>query len=369
MKLILPIAGVGQRLRPFTFSKPKGFLKIGGNRVVDHILTKISSHISPHTPLGVIYGYKRAQIRDYLEIKYAKVFDISFIDQIPKGYQGEVPYFGGLGEAILLSRAWYSSLNRLNASTQHDFTLIFLGDMVPIKDYTEVVEEMNNTEIDGIIGSMIVPAERTRLYGIIEPSSDRTILSMVEKPDQTNSNLAIAGVYAFSDSTMQRLYEILAEEYVGFRQNVKGSHREFQFTPALQQLVKEKFNLKYSTFEEGILDFGQSDSLLSGNRILLSTLQSTINGAVAEIRESIITNPCSIGMNTKLNRSVIGPYASIGENCLIEGCNLQNVVIGDNVHLDQVVTENSIIGDGVRMQKIIKNNIILGDNSIVLEER
>jgi glucose-1-phosphate thymidylyltransferase len=386
LKLILPIAGVGQRLRPFTFSKPKGFLKIGGQRVVDHILSKIAATpaapsigITADTPLAVVYGYKRVQIKEYLDKKYAHKFAIRYIDQIPKGYQGDVPYFGGLGEAILLTRDWFERLPKELTSrraSRSDITLIFLGDMIPVGDYSEVLECMDRENIDGIIGTMQVPWDRTRFYGIVETAQNsKKILRMIEKPAKAPTNLAIAGVYAFTEHTMQRLYAILMEQHQSFLKEQKenksvtkhASKKEFQFTPALQQLVDEGFHLEHAEFSEGILDFGQPDSLLSGNQILLETSPESIHGAIAEISDSVVKNPSSLGTDTRIIRSVLGPYVSVGDHCLIENCNLQNCVIGDNCHLHGVITRNSIIGDGAKVEKIIKDNIYLGDNSMVLE--
>lgn len=334
---------------------------------MDHILHKIQHHTRPDTPLAVIYGYKRAQIKDYLEAKYARCFAISYIDQIPRGYQGDVPYFGGLGEAILLTYDWWKKTPHEKGASGNPITIVFLGDMIPVQDYSSIMEDMAKPNVDGIIGAMKVSVDRCRFYGMIEADAQHRIQKMVEKPPQSSSTLAIAGVYAFNERTMSRLYEILSDQYGAFRKIQKNSRMEFQFTPALQQLVEEGSHLEYSVFEHGILDFGQPDSLLSGNKILLDAHKNTIEGAVAEIRDSVIRNPSSIGNNSRLLRSVIGPFVSVGENCVLENCNLENVVIGDNCHLQGVISRDSIIGDGAKVQNIIKDNMYLGDNSTVVE--
>lgn len=369
MKLILPIAGVGQRLRPFTFSKPKGFLKIGGYRVVDHILSKISAHTELSTPLAIVFGYKRKQIYTYLEENYAKTFKISFINQDPRGFQGDVPYFGGLGEAILLTKDWYHQTPHTESTPRKHINLVFLGDMIPVGTYDSILNGMEQDGVDGIIGAMKVAPEKVRYYGIIEADNNHRIKTMVEKPPSSSSNLAIAGVYAFNDKTMARLYEILTEQYKIFQEKQKHLRVEFQFTPALQQLVDEGFKINYAVFEEGILDFGQTDALLVGNRILLEANQSTIQGAVGEIKDTVIKNPSFVGSNTIIIRSIIGPNASIGENCHIENCNISDVVIGDNCSLQGVITKNSIIGDNAKVENIIKDGVYLGDNSLVVESK
>lgn len=371
MKLILPIAGVGQRLRPFTFSKPKGFVTIAGSRGVDHILTKIGSNLPRKTPLCMITGYKSQQIMEYMNKTYVGKFSIDYIEQIPVGYQADIPYFSGLGHAILLTKDWFFNTTDVTVpGRETDETLIFLSDMIPVRDYKIIVDALGNPEYDGVIGSMIVPMEKTQFYGILETDEKNIITNMVEKPKHTNSNQAISGVYAFKAKTIKRLYEILEQQYqlheLEIQQGIR-QRKEFQFTPALQQLVEEGFRILSAPFPDGILDFGRPEALLQSNRILLKAHNAQVEGEIAKIENSFIENPCAIGAGTKISRSIIGPYVSIGKNCVIEDCNLQNVVIGDHCYLKNIITFDSIIGDEVKIDSVIKNKITLGDNSYLLE--
>jgi len=104
MWLICPIAGIGRRLQPFTYSKPKAFLKIAGKRLIDHILLKLKSTFPKDTNICFIVGYKKRQITEYLTKNYSDYFNMEFIVQKPMGYSAETPYFSGLGDAILLAR-------------------------------------------------------------------------------------------------------------------------------------------------------------------------------------------------------------------------------------------------------------------------
>ena len=324
--------------------------------------------------MAIVYGYKRVQIQKYLDNSFKDKFQITYIEQKPKGYLGDVPYFGGLGQAILMTQDWFlktpppeNPLKKYQLAGND--ALIFLGNMIPVKDYDFVLEHLQNPDIDGVIGTMVVPLDKTQFYGIVEADSNGKIISMVEKPKQTTSTLAIAGVYAFKENTMIHLYEILARQYKEFVKNEKRPQAEFQFTPGLQQLVQDGYNLEYATFDDEILDFGRPDALLEGNCVLLQANHTTLEGAVGEIRDSVIKNPCSIGSNTKLIRSIIGPYALIGDNCVIEDCDLNNVVIGDNTYMKDIITSESIIGDNVKIQGIIKTGIILGDRSFIIENQ
>ena len=366
MKLIFPIAGVGLRLRPFTSTKPKGFVQIAGSRGVDHILRKIGSSLPEKTPIALITGYKKQQIQQYVEKNYSNQFNPSFIEQIPLGYEGDIPYFSGLGHAILLSREWYDATDDIPGKLSPNDALIFLSDMIPVNNYDFILKDLEKDDNDGIIGSMIVPDEKTRFYGIIEINNNGYIYSLVEKPEQTNSNKAIAGVYAFKAKAMKRLYEILHEQYEKHLNIIETlEKKEFQFTPALQQLVEEGFKLKSATFSEGILDFGRPEALLNSNRILLDAMSSEYQKNNVKIIDSVIIKPSAIDSGTRIVNSIIGPYSSIGKNCVIEDCNLNNVVIGDDCVLKKIITRQSIVGDFVQIESIIKNNMTIGDNTML----
>ncbi|QEE15328.1 sugar phosphate nucleotidyltransferase [Promethearchaeum syntrophicum] len=369
MKLILPIAGVGLRLRPFTSTKPKGFVQIAGSRGVDHILKKIGSSLPDKTPIALITGYKKQQIQQYVEENYSNQFNPSFIEQIPRGYNGDIPYFSGLGHAILLSKEWYERTADIEGRLNPNDSLIFLSDMIPVNNYDFILKDLEKEDNDGIIGSMTVPDEKTRFYGIIETNKDGYIYSLVEKPEKTKSNQAIAGVYAFKAKAMKRLYEILDEQYKKHLDIIDTlEKKEFQLTPALQQLVEEGFKLKSASFKKGILDFGRPEALLNSNRILLDAMDSDYQKHKVEIIDSVIINPSAIETGTKIVHSVVGPYSSIGKNCVIEDCNLNNVVIGDNCVLKKIITRKSIVGDFVQIESIIKNHMTIGDNTTLYSD-
>ena len=103
MKIIGPIAGIGSRLRPFTLSKPKAFIRVAGKTVLDHILYKFNNTFNESTELILIVGYKKKQIIDYVKKRYNDKFKLTFIEQKPRGYEDNVPYYWGLGEAVYLA--------------------------------------------------------------------------------------------------------------------------------------------------------------------------------------------------------------------------------------------------------------------------
>jgi glucose-1-phosphate thymidylyltransferase len=390
MKFVIPMAGVGTRLRPFTFSKPKGFFKVAGKRLIDHILDKFKQSATNSSDLLIITGSQERAVKNYLITQYSSFFNITFVTQEPKGYNGNIPYFGGLGEAIFLSEQWYSQvISSYNSENPDDFAIINLNDMLPLDGYSDFVallcgeefkEKHQNraddfkdnqdkpaltqtnhlSDIDGVIGIMKVPKSRVSSYGIVtvDPKSG-FITDLVEKPDSSSSNLAITGVYGFKPKTMKNLYKYLKREVKKY-ENKEG---EAQFTPAIQELVENGFKLASIEFSGGILDFGKYDTLLEGNKFLLTQLDNVLGDLVEEIVNSSLSSPSFIGKNSQIKNCVVGPFCSIGDNCVLQDCIIRNSVIGDGCHLEKIITENSIIGDHVIMDDITKNDMIIGDQS------
>lgn len=391
MKFVVPMAGVGTRLRPFTFSKPKGFLKVAGKRLIDHILDKFQQVTSTRSHLLIITGSQERAVQTYLKEKYSSTFTLSFESQQPKGYHGNIPFFGGLGQAILISEPWYTkSISSYSSQQQDDFAIIALNDMVPLDGYgdfksllcgEEIITKIQNrvdefkdneteiqqntpltpiSEIDGVIGIMKVPQSRVSSYGIvtIDPKTG-LIEELVEKPESSISNLAISGVYGFKPHTMKNLYKYLRKEVKKF----EGKEGEAQLTPALQDLVKHGFKLAPMEFSKGILDFGKHGTLLDGNKILLTQQDNVLGDLQGELSNCSLNSPSFIGKDVVIRNCVIGPFCSIGDNCVLQDCIIRNSVIGDGCHLERIITQNSIIGDNVIMDDIIKNNMIIGDQS------
>lgn len=366
MKFVVPMAGAGTRLRPFTFSKPKGFFKVAGKRLIDHILDLFKMVGSDPSDLLIITGSEERAVRNYIRDVYSSSFDISFISQQPKGYDGNIPYFGGLGQAILLSAEWYAKkVSSYDSLRSEDYVIINLNDMVPLKGYDDFIEilqgkQTRSDDVDGVIGIMRVPKSTISSYGIVMVNSKTGFIeNLVEKPKSSPSNLAIAGVYGFKPRTMKSLYAFLEKEV----QKFEGKEGEAQLTPALQDLVEHGFKLVAMEFKSGILDFGKYSTLLEGNKILLSERNFPIGDNLKDFPHSSMNPPIFIGKNVKINDSVIGPYCSIGDNCVLQDCIIKNSVIGDGCHLERIITQNSIIGDNVYMDIIIKDNMLIGDQS------
>ncbi|MHA1803876.1 MAG: sugar phosphate nucleotidyltransferase [Promethearchaeota archaeon] len=359
MWIICPIAGVGKRLQPFTYSKPKAFLKVAGKRLIDHILLKLKKAFPEGTNLCFIVGYKKRQITDYLTKNYSDFFNLYFEEQKPLGYSNDIPYFSGLGDALLLAKQ----------HAQNDDCFIFLSDRLPLEDYTSILLRFHQLQCDGVIN--VKRVKNPEYYGVtVLEEKGAFIKQIVEKPREFISDLAVAGAYLFGKTMTPRLFELLEEQSKLPLENGE----EHQLTPVIEQLIRENVKITINEMREEILDFGRPEGLLEGNKHLLSELK--LNDPTYEelvqsknIIDSKIIPPVYIGENANITDSVIGPYVSIGDNVSIQKCILKEAVIGDGATLKKIISSQSIIGDYSILEDLIKSEITIGDSCYIASAR
>ena len=354
LKLVCPIAGVGKRLQPFTYSKPKAFLKVAGKRLIDHILIKLQRSFPKNTEIAFIVGYKKRQIVEYINEHFSDYFKLEFIEQKPHGYLADTPFFSGLGDAILLAK------NFVNG----DDCFIFLSDRLPMEDYSSILLTYHQGDCDGVIN--IKRVDDPKFYGVTVIDENEKIIKIVEKPQNFISDYAVSGAYLFGKKLVNRLFELLEEQNKIELENGK----EHLFTPIIDLLINEGSVFKGNIMQSEILDFGRPETLLEGNRCLLS--ETKLSDPLYEakfhsgnILDSKIVPPVFIGENVNIKNSVIGPNVSLGDNISLEKCILSESVIGDGVLLRKIISSSSIVGDYSILEDLIKKNITIGDSSYI----
>jgi glucose-1-phosphate thymidylyltransferase len=354
MWYLCPIAGVGTRLQPFTYSKPKAFIKVAGKKLIDHILIKLQKSFLEGINLCFIVGYKKRQIREYLSDNYGKYFNLTFIEQEPRGYNAEEPFFSGLGDAILLAK------DRVKG----DDCFIFLSDRLPLEEYSSILLKYQQGQYDGIIN--VQKVKDPQYYGVVSLDEKKCISKIVEKPKKSVSKLAVSGVYLFGKSVTPRLFELLEDQS---QIDIKNG-MEHQLTPVIEQLIEEGFRIGIHEMKSPVLDFGRPENLLEGNRYLLSELKTSdpLYESLTQkgnIRDTKIIPPVYIGENVQISDSIIGPNVSIGDNLKIEKSILSESVIGDGVCLKKIISSESIIGDYSILEDLIKEKITVGDSTFI----
>ncbi len=353
VKIICPIAGVGVRLQPFTYAKPKAFLKIAGKTIIDHAMEMLKEVFPEKTEILFVVGYKKEMIIKHLSNKYSNYFNMRFEEQEPRDIIDDVPVFPGLGHAIYLAR----KIGFIPKNDEHGM-FIFLSDRLPIDGFKGIFTQFQESSFDGIINT--TETEHPEHYGVIKTGLAGKIVGIFEKPKEFISNTVVSGMYIFNEVATDVILDKLE---VIVKQPLTGN-KEYQFTPAIQQSIEHGCKITIHRMKNEVLDIGRPGSFLAGNKFFLEKMKPA-NEHDVEGKNSKVIAPSFIGKNVTLVNSIIGPYVSIGDGTEITNCIIENAVIADNSSLNRVITSESIIGEGCHLEDIIKNRVTVGDRSVI----
>lgn len=297
MRVILPVAGYGTRLKPHTDTIQKTLLPVAGKAGLDHILDRLSSQGLKDFVL--IIGHLGEQVINHVNTRPEK---FTFIEQKEKK---------GLGHAVLQG---------LRDSSEP--VLIHLGDTIFDLDF----KAFTNSEFNRIaVGEVPDP----RRFGVVELKGS-LIIGFHEKVDNPPSNLAIAGLYYFSrEGRLKQALESLISRDI----RTKG---EYQITDAMNLMVEEGeiFN---PTIVQNWHDVGVPKTFLATNRNLLKTCHG-------EFASCEIIEPVYIGKDCELVDSVIGPHVTIMDNCVIKDCEISDSIVMAGTRLNGQKIERGILG-------------------------
>ena len=322
MRAIIPVAGVGSRLRPHTFTLPKVLLTVAGKPILGHILDKIiGDGISEGT---FVVGDMSELIKEYVSGTYPS-FKATYIEQEKRL---------GLGHAIYMSRE----------TIDDEPVLIILGDTIFDVDLGPVLRQRFSS-----IG--VKEVDDPRRFGVAE-LQDGTILRLVEKPEKPASNLAVVGLYYIANP---RLLVSCLAELVDKDIRTKD---EYQLTDALQMMI-QRGEVMRTFMVEGWYDCGKPETLLSTNRALLEKKSTS-----RKIDGVVVIDPVFIAPTANLSHCVIGPYTSIGEHASITEAIVRNSIIGAEAQVHRALLDNSIVGSGAAVRGNYKR-INVGDSSEV----
>ncbi len=324
MKVVIPVAGEGRRLRPHTYSTPKCLLQVAGKPILGHIIDQILD--LDFSEVIFVTGPNGHQIEQFVRSNYD--FDARFIAQ-------EKLY--GLGYAVYLGIV-----------SRSEDLLIVLGDTIVELDWQRMIAAGNNTLV-------VKEVADPRAFGVVETDGDR-IVHLVEKPDEPPTNLAVVGVYYIKDTA--KFFDCITEVIE------KGitSHGEIQVTDAFDLLIKKGSTIH--TFPTtGWYDCGRKETILSTNRFLLERQQAS-----AQRGGSVIIPPSYIAPEAVIENSIVGPYASIGKNSIVRNSIVRDSIIADQTQIVSCTIERSLIGSDVVIHDAA-GTYNLGDHSEIGELR
>ncbi|MBK8551439.1 MAG: NTP transferase domain-containing protein [Ignavibacteria bacterium] len=317
MKVIIPVAGFGTRLRPHTLHNPKVLLNVGGKPMIHYIIEQlIKDKIA--SSIILVTGFLGDKIKEYLDSSFKFKFD--YVEQAEAK---------GLGHAVYCAKSVFKNKN--------DETLIILGDTLFDVDLKKMVKGK-----DSVIGVKVV--DDPRRFGVVEKDGNGYITRFVEKPaskEVSPSNEAIVGLYYLKNSL--HLFKSL-EHIMKNNITVKG---EFQLTDALEHMLNNDDKMK--TFNvEGWLDCGKPETLLETNRYLLSKNKKP---GSYKFKNTKIVEPVFIGKNVNIENSVIGPYATINDDCVIKNSFITDSILDKFSTVENCSLTDSLIGEGAIVKR------------------
>jgi len=304
MRAIIPVAGVGSRLRPHTFTLPKVLLNVAGKPILAHIIDKIVGE--GITEATIIVGHMSEKIREFVASAYPG-FRVDYIEQEERL---------GLGHAIYLSRH----------TIGEDPVLIILGDTIFDVDLRPI--------LTGTLSALGVKAvDDPRRFGVAE-TTDGYISRLVEKPEKPTTNLAVVGLYFIRNAKL--LSECLNDLVV----KDKRTKGEYQLTDALQMMI-ERGERMVPFMVDGWFDCGKPETLLSTNRALLEKRSTS-----RVIPGVVVNEPVYIAPTAVLANCIVGPFTTVGDRAEVSDAVIRNSIISENARVHGALLENSIVGNG-----------------------
>ena len=333
MNIIIPMAGLGKRLRPHTLTTPKPLLPIAGKPIVHRLVEDIAK-VCPEKIDTIGFIVHPAFGKDVEESLKRIAKEVGAVGKI---YYQE--HAKGISHALLFARE------------------LFKGKIiVAFADTLFKAECKLDTTRDGIIWVQHVtdPSQ----FGVVRVNEKGVIVELVEKPAEFVSDLAIIGIYFFKDG------EALANEMQYLIDHDIKDKGEYQFTSALQNFSKKGAKLVPGVVTEW-LDCGNKNVTVQTNQRYLEFIKDQeLVSKKAKLINALIIPPCFVGDGVIIANSVIGPLVSIGENSIIADSRIKNSIIQKEVTLRNVVLDNSMLGNFTIFEGSVQD-LSLGDfNSI-----
>lgn len=329
LKVVIPMAGYGKRLRPHTWSRPKQLLNLAGKTVIEHVLNTFNTLPDDiQVEYVFIVGYLGDKIKTFMEEEHPDV-RVDFVTQ---------EEMRGQSHAIYLARDYIDG----------PIIMVF-ADTLIATDLAFLDQEKSD------IVAWVKPVPDPRRFGVAEIGKNNQVTRLIEKPNAMDNNLALVGFYYFQNG--QDL--ILAiEEQMAQKVQLKG---EFFLVDAINILLK-KGNCNMRTEKVSVwLDAGTFDALLSTNRYLLDHGHDNSEKAAQRMTVKVIP-PVFIHPEAEVEYSVIGPHVTVDAGCKITGSIIHNSIVEKGSQVADVILDGSLIGQNTSVKGGTKS-IHIGDNT------
>ena len=331
LKVVIPMAGYGKRLRPHTWSRPKQLISLAGKTVIEHVLDTFST-LPEDLKIEFVFivGYLGETIQAFMEAEHP---DLAVHYVVQEEMRGQ-------------SHAIYLAREHINGPM-----IMVFADTLIETDLSFLDQEKSD------IVAWVKPVPDPRRFGVAELGKDQQVTRLIEKPKAMDNNLALVGFYYFKNG--QDLIRSI-EKQMDQKVQLKG---EFFLADAIN-IMLDGGSCKMRIQKVNIwLDAGTFEAVLSTNRYLLDHGHDNTEKAEKRMGVNIIP-PVYIHPEAEVESSVIGPHTAIEAGCQILGSIIQNSIVEKNTKIEDVILEGSMIGQNSRL-KGGSYSINIGDNTEV----
>lgn len=353
MRALVLSGGEGTRLRPLTHTMAKQLVPVANRPVLHYVMQHLAE--AGIAEVGVIISPKTGgQIAEALA---ANPWGLAFTFIVQ-----ERPL--GLAQAVTTARPFLGD----------EPFVMYLGDNLIGQGIHQFVQDFVDARADAAI--LLKEVENPQAFGVARVDGEGRVVTLVEKPRQPPSNLALVGIYAFSPAIHAAIERI-----------TPSWRNELEITDAIRQLLEQGRPVRSSILRSWWLDTGKKDDLLEANRVVLDEFathaiagdvspDSKVHGRVtigrgARVEGSTIRGPVIVGENACIKDSFVGPFTSIGRDCQVVNAVIEHTVLLDGAQVLNVARlDDSVIGKQAVVKKSATNHstfrLMLGDDSEVI---
>jgi len=334
MKVIVPMAGRGSRLRPHTLTTPKPLVPVGGKPIVHRLVEDIASVCEDKIEeIAFVIGDFGAEVEKEL---------IEVAEKL--GAKGTICY---QDKPLGTAHAVWCAKELLDGPV-----VVAFADTLFKADF-----KLDNA-VDGIL--WVKQIEDPSAFGVIQLNESGAIVDFVEKPQTFVSDLAMIGIYYFKEGQ-----DLLAEiNYLLDNEVIKSG--EYQLPDALRRLVEKGQTFKPGEVNEW-LDCGNKEvTVYTNQRVLEFDKEKGLNtvDASVSLTNAVIIPPCYIGKDVVLENAIVGPHVSLGNGTKVTNSVVSNTIVQENSFISNANLKDSMIGNFTAFRGK-PSDISLGDYSTI----
>jgi len=335
MKIIVPMAGRGSRLRPHTLTVPKPLIPIAGKPIVHRLVEDIA---------GVL-NQDIEEVAFIIHESFGKKVEEELLAIAQKlGAKGTIYYQNealGTGHAIMCAK------DSLNGPA-----VIAYADTLIRADF-----DLDKTA-DSVI--WVKQVDQPEAFGVINLNANNEIVELVEKPTAFVSDLAVIGIYYFKDVA------ILKNELQLVLDNNIINGGEYQINDGIKQMMAKGMKFVPGKVDEW-MDCGNKEVTVETNSRMLNFLHNDGIHLVdfdVKLENATIIPPCYIGKDVVLINTTVGPNVSLGNGCHLIDTKIKNSLVQNNTHIKNATLDNAMIGSHVTYNGNF-TSISIGDYSVL----